>query len=350
MSIIQKILSQFIKKPNTGLLLESPAQLEKLPHHEIFAGGGEVINWHNQMPPFRYQGPSYWCTAYAGTSIGSAFEKKENGNVVLFSPIELFYRSNGSVTGNYLVNVANAMKDGFVLEKDMPTVIPDSWGVDVWKKYRDGSRATDEMRSNGKPYRTKDFAVVNTDWKSLRRALSQSPLMVAIGIGKSYWADIVPKQSQYVAYHAVVITDMVEDTNGNPLYIEIFDSLTQRSDFNGFHKLAADYEIMTALSFIDLPNDWKEKQKEAINAVSADALNHYGNKRNILAEQMAAAQFSGVIKHHPSLSALAGKQWTVLVNALVYGRYSMTDLLNHLTNIRRTGKPIFNLNKMRNQQ
>lgn len=344
-------LFDFIRKhfyqgrKGTGLELDDPALLEPLPRHELFAGGAVSKDWRPYCPPFRYQGSSYWCTGFAGTAIGSIFDKIERGGTTAFSPLELFYRAGGQVFGNYLLTTAQAMKEGYVLEKDLSTPIPTRWGTDVWKYWANRATATKEARDFGRQFRLKDHAVVKTDSASLRQALASSPLSVAIGIGRGYWDDPAPRQAAYSAYHNVVLVHMEEDGT-----YWVFDSLTATQGFTGFHKLASDYEILTALSFIDLPNDWKELQEQEVKMKYPDALSHYGKPRVLAEEQRKAQIFSMILKSHPTLQSIAGRYWTSLINALTYGDYGYQDILNHLTSIRRTGKKIFDLNKLRSDQ
>lgn len=345
---LKNLFSTLFSSPKTspedpGLLLDEPSVLAELPRHELFFGSeGAMPDWMSLHPSFRYQGSSYWCTAFAGTSIASTLERFESGKTVLFSPMELFYRSGGSPMGNYLVRTADCMKDSLVLEEDKPTPIPTRWDQAEWQKYKDVAKASPEAIEKGKTYAMKSFASVIPTKERLRAALIQSPLMLAIGIGRGYFMDIAPKQDSYSAYHAVVLLNI--DYDGS--YV-IFDSLTQKQGFNGVHKLASDYEILSALSFVDLPDDWKDVQAAVVENTSVKALDHYGKKRDIALEQKAAADLSVASKKNPSVAAFIGREFLICVNAIAYGGYSVQDLLNHFTSVRRTGKPIFDLNQIR---
>lgn len=328
----------------TGLFLDDPRILAELPQFDIFFGGDESVNtdWKSLMPSFRNQGSSMWCTAFAGVNIGAAINKKETQEEVIFSPFELFYRTGGSRFGNTLVNAAAGMRQGFVLEEDKPTPKPDHWSESTHQYYKTLAEATPEALTRGKKYAVRSFAVVPPTPAMLRRALGVSPLLLAIGIGSDYWQTPAPRQTRYGAYHANVLTNI--DKQGN---YEIFESLAGRGGFDGHHKLSNEYEILYALSFVDLPNDWLETQEKAKRKPFENALNHYNKPRNVSHEQASAQYFAILVRQHPSLTSLAGKYWTVIVNALAYGGYTVTDILNSLTNERRTGKAIFNLDEMR---
>jgi len=322
----------------TGLLFENPEDIEALPRHELFAGGGRGRDWRGHCPPFRYQGSSMWCTAFAGAAMASIFEREERGGITEFSPLELFYRSNGQLYGNYLVNVLNAMKEYVVLEADVKTPVPSSWGPSVFDEWKRKSKATDEAIAFGRQFAIKEAASVRTDNASLASALSVSPLMVAVGVGRGYFNDPAPRQTSYSAYHAVVLVHM--DPDGTK---HIFDSLTQKQGFSGHHRLAPDYEILAAFSAIDLPNDWRGVQEKAREHSYGSALSHYGKPRRLELEQLAAANLSDAARKNPTLSAMLGRQWTVCTNAVAYGGYSVQDILNHFTSIRRGKGPIFDL-------
>jgi hypothetical protein len=343
---IQNWLNSFRPIPNTGLLLDDPAKLASLPKHELFVWGGSApADWSSFCPPFRYQGSTNLCTAYAGSSIASIFESKENIKSVTFSPSELFFRSNGQLNGNYLINTANAMKAGVVPEVYVPTVIPDRWDVNTFNAMKDKSHASPQAEALSKQYAIKSAASVIPDRNSVISALGVSPLMLALGIGKGYFNTVAPRQTAYSAYHAVVLAGIDKDGN----YV-IFDSLTQHKDFDGFHKLAPDYEVLSALSFIDLPDNWQEIQDKDHTDTFSGVLNHYGFSRDLHLEQTTAQKLTDVAKLNANVQSYIGRDFLVYVNAVAYGRYSIQDILNYCYSIRRGLKLPFNLNLPRNMQ
>lgn len=330
---------------NSGLILDDLALIESLPQFEEVFGAGEPskpTHWYEHMPGFRNQGASVFCTAYAGVNIASALNHKETGVHEVFSPFELFYRTNGSVWGNTLMNAAIGMKETLVSERDVPTPMPALWNQSVHNKFRDQAKATPEQIEAGKKYAVGSAVFVSPSPTMLRRALEMSPLMLAIGLGSNYWNTPAPRRNEYGAYHAVALCGMTERGE-----YEIFESLQPRGGWDGQHSLAADYEILYALAFTDLPNDWYEKQNAKKTATFEFALMQYGKRRVLSLEQSAALKMSAELAKHSLLRPYAGKIWTVIVNALAYGGYTTTDLLNHLTSIRRGKGPIFDLNKPR---
>lgn len=329
-----------------GLILDSPIAISELPDFEILSGGSdeESGSWLSYVPRFRSQGPTRYCTAFAGTAIASMFNKKEHpqGTEATFSPAELFFRSGGSLMGNSLLNTMLAMRDTMIFESDVPTEIPDGWGQSVYNRLKKISYSSAAQKEAGKPFAIKSVSNVTPTDKWLRAALKQSPVMIAIPIGKGYSFKVAPNPTTVNDYHAVVLLHIEND--GTKV---IFDSLSFAGGFDGVHRLAPDYDILYALSSIDLPNDWYETQQKAKQYPFMHALNHYGLPRNYFAELEKANLLNVTLKSHPTLLAGAGKLWTVLINALAYGSYSIQDVLNHLTQLRRTGALIFDFNTKR---
>ncbi|MFA5185340.1 MAG: hypothetical protein WC551_02545 [Patescibacteria group bacterium] len=327
----------------TGAILDTVEAIEQAPRHELFCGGEPTTppDWKKYLPKFRNQGSSWWCTAFANTDIASAFEKKETGKSILFSPYELFYRTGGQLFGNTLLNAANGICESVVPEEYKPTPVPNTWGQAVYDKYKAEAKVSDWILEQGKKYRAKSRAVVNTDPESLIAALSVSPLSIAIPISKGYWDKVAPKTGKKVSIHNVVLTGVTDKG------WEIKDSLQGYPNFDGYHILAPDYEILFAVSFIDLPDDWQGIQAQAKQDEFKGALEHYGRRRSMRAEIDASIILTRALEINYSLKGVMGKEWTIAINAFAYGGYTLQDLLNHYTSIKRGKGKIFDLNKVK---
>lgn len=330
------------KQGPTGLVMDSAEKISSLPQFHLLFGATDqpAVDWTYFCPPFRNQGPSWWCTAYAGTSIASILEKKETGNTIFFSPMELFYRTGGLVSGNSASRTADGMKRSLVLEADVPTLVPDGWGLSYWARAMRSSKASPEELIKGEKYAIKNYVNVTPDKASLRSALSRSPLGIVIGIGSGYWKDPAPATWAYSAYHEVVLVKIEPDGR-----YKVFDSLAPRGGFDGFHHLAPDYPILHALAFMDLPDDWKGRQQDKLVLDNKFSLDHYGEKRNLADEQLMASKLNQESKEHPEIASLLGKDWLIYVNACAYGGYSVQDVVNHCFSIRRGKGPIFDFNQ-----
>lgn len=269
------------------------------------------------------------------------FEKLEHGEDRIFSPAELFFRSQGNINGNSLINTALAMRESVVLEHDTPTIIPDAWGVSIFNEMRKKSIATPDAIERGRLFRMKDLAVVDTNKSLLKAYLAKSPIFCAIGLGAGYWQDPSPQPKKYNDFHANVLLGFDQ---GKPV---VFESIAGYPNFSGIKHLSEDYEILYGIMFTDLPVDWKQIQDGLRGRDFQNALAHYGMKRDFLSELTVSRWMAEAIKKHPTLSVYFAKEWTVAINAHVYGGYSFQDLLNHYTSIRRGQGAIFNLNEKR---
>lgn len=320
--------------PNTGYVVDNEEWIQGLPRHELFAGGSTQDDWEYLAPVFRSQESTMMCTAFAGASIASILNAKETGEKVLFSPMELFTRSNGTTSGNSVQNTFQAMQSGLLLENKCPWVGPvDSFNGYNLKLMDAYASARRDLHGLSTEFAVKDLAWVNQDRASLRQALQVSPLMLIINVGNGYFNDVAPAVNSGAA-HAVVALQV--DDSGR---IRIFDSLTNRQGFNGFRWLSADFKVLYAFSFIDLPNDWQNKQ----NGVS----NRYGKPQIKWVDVQTTAMLNGMKKTNPTHASFIDSGWSVYLNALGYGGYTSTDILNHISSIRRTGKGIFDFNQLK---
>lgn len=345
MNVFTLFLERFLppKPVETGYSGDSEAWLKDLPKHETFAGGGDAIDWSRYAPAFRYQESTLMCTAFAGTAIASMLEKRETGKSLVFSPVELFTRSNGTVNGNSIQATVTAMQEAVMPESKCPWIS----GINEWdglvltllKAYAKASVGT--SLKEGKPYAVKQATFVNPDRESMRTALANSPLFAILNVGKGYFNNPAPATSSG-ALHAVVITNVANDGK-----IRIFDSLTQTADFDGFHWLSADFPILYAFGLLDLPNNWQEVQNAIKEASHPNLTLRYGNAKNAYQEGLTVKALEEAKKKNPTLAAYLVAKWDVYVNAITYGGFSLQDVLNETTSIRRGNGSLFDFNQAR---
>jgi hypothetical protein len=136
------------------------------------------------------------------------------------------------------------------------------------------------------------------------------------------------------------------DASGQVL---VFDSLTQRQGFDGFHWLAADFPILYAFGILDLPNDWQSRQDTHEKNTFPLARSRYGELQNVRAETVAATALKEARRRNPTHATFLDDLWSVYVMAVAYGRYSVQDILNHITSLRRGKGPIFDFNLKRSR-
>lgn len=356
--IKNKLIELYLKIRKPIFAGYKPDNIEYLmgqPKYEYFGSTEEKndVNWQLLAPPFRSQQTTAMCTAFAGTNIASMLNKQETGYTTLFSPFELFFRSGGNMKGNNVQNLERAMKEAIAKEDTVP------WPAEritywTWANFSRMKDYYNQKTHNqyppiieiGKPYAIKDIVGVTTDRDSLRRALKDSPLLGWVRVGPGYFNNVAPRRAgQSGPHHLVVITKVIK--NGA---VEIFDSLQPYKGFDGYHWLASDFPILGAWCVLDLPNNWQEKQIKIENKKYDNVLNHYGKPRNLEKEQVVAKNLTKTSKKNPTHSAYIGRDFLVYVNAVSYGGYSVQDILNHITMIRRSEKGIWDLNKLKNNQ
>lgn len=338
MNLFETILSFVMPTPKpTGLIVDDAFTISQMPQHDQIFGSAPVVSsrdWSSLMPTFRFQGASYWCTAFAATNVKSALIKAAGGSETLFSPLYTFYASGGTVYGNRVSSTLNLMESGTVLEVDCPTPVPDSWGYAVWEKYKNYA-VSNRAKESAKMYAVKSYANVIPERNDMKKALEKSPLIITIGIGRGYFLNPAPAQWDYSAYHALVCVKVEDDGR-----VKVFDSLEQKQGFSGFHWLAADYPILTATSVIDIPESYKP------TVVDPTTL-YFGKPRNLAAEQAAVNLLIPVSKTHPEIAGLLGHDWILSVNAMAYGGYTLTDILNQYFSIHRGLVPPFDLTEQK---
>lgn len=334
-------LFRTVTPPMTGYVTDAELWLKSLPKHEVFSGGvGIVPDWQSMAPPFRYQESTMMCTAFAGTSIASMLNRKETGQSILFSPLELYIRSNGAIDGNTVQNTANAMETAVMAESSCPWVNGISeWNPLILNLLNAYARAEDKDLSAGIPYAIKGITTVMPDIASIRAALVDSPLMLIVQVGPNYFSNPAPRVS-YGSLHAVVAVSVAADGE-----VLVFDSLEQSASFNGFHYLASDFNILNAFGFLDLPNNWKDVQQTHTDNAFAFVLSRYGKPKDAITETKVDAALKVARTKNPTCATYLDANWEVYVLAITYGGYSVQDVLNDVTNRRRGNGPIFDFNK-----
>lgn len=331
--MIDFLFKIFQKFPKTGLLPDDPNWVSSLPRHELFAGGnGQVVNWASMAPPFRYQESTTMCTAFAGCAVASMLNKRETGESVVFSPLELFTRSKGEIYGNTVQNTIQAMKSGVFPESICPWISPISeWNPLILQLLRAYAKASVRADSSpGEPFAIKSVTNIIPDRNSIYSALFDSPVILIVQVGNGYFNQPAPAVSSG-SLHAVVATGVTSDG-----FIQIFDSLTQTKTFDGFHWLSPQFNVLFAFGILDLPNDWQKIQANT---------ERYGKTVNTWAETNAEAEINLAGRKNPTHASLLAKNKKNYIMALSYGGYTIQDILNHVTSIRRTGSGIFDLSK-----
>lgn len=216
-------------------------------------------DWRQHQPTTENQGATFDCVSFSRTSVAEhlaikngvkAIEKELN-----FSDLYLAVASNTTTRGNSLVQVNDAFRhEGTVLQSECnyDQDMLDS-PFTTWGKRVDKYKATDKK---ARRYNGGNYSFVNVDRKDLMiQALAHTPLQIAVGLDYNWRSDkIVQRPKVKRVYHSVVLQHIGNDGN-----YYIFDTDSKQNKI-----LAANYPIETAMSFADLPTDWRDIQGSGI--------------------------------------------------------------------------------------
>jgi len=346
----------------------------------IFPLGGPVLDsksWRSMMPPHRWQAPYPFCVSYSFYALIYALNKAYDKREPVISPVHAFFRAGGSRSGSFIDQHAqNGVNEGFVYEEDKVTPSLEKNNLNgywpatdaAWEALRIYAlKVTNEAIAKAGQNKLKSYSVVSvTNIQATIDALDYTPLVLALPIHNNYQDAMngwTPKDNPL--WHAVVCTQRFADGSW-----EVFDSLKDSAKFDGFRRLPADYPVGFAMAFRDLPDTWKETQKTWLEQQYPNAYNQYGKPRLPLhEEQRLAFKLRALVESYPDagIRTIAGKYWTVLVNAALYGGFSYTvtgpdgleyfawrdkgsDIANCLYHFRRYGVFPLNFDRLRTEQ
>lgn len=203
------------------------------------------IDWTPYLPNFERQGNTAFCVSFARLNCAETMAKRDKLELNL-SDRHLGVVSNTTKQGNGLKAVAEAfrkkgiVKEGLFKWKSEYLINPEKY----WKEIFDTSPIPKEARR----YYGGNYSWVST--KLIKSALAHSPIQIAFGVGETYHDIIIRKPKNITSYHSVMLYHINPDGN-----YRIFDSA------DGAKKiLDKDYPIIQAMSFRDLPENWKLAQ------------------------------------------------------------------------------------------
>jgi len=297
-----------------------------------------------KLPTAEYQSWTPFCVSYASETM-IQYEWSKKGVTQDFSERWLASRSETSKRGAFVKNVLDvARKEGVILSKDCPMLNLDAYRWESWDTIMDVSFLDEQAKERGRKYSIKGYAQLPAhDRALLKSQLLDHPIGITIGLGRTfnerYRNNFLEPTDKYSVYHMMILRGW--DKND--------DWLVQDSLGLSQYTMSKDYEIGSAWIITDLPNNWKELQEIKKKMEFEIALAHYGQKRRFNDEVNGGAKLLKAFKRFKNQSVLeaAGRFWTVYINALVYGGYSTTDLVNDCYHWRRTGQHAFNLNNLR---
>lgn len=314
--------------------------------HELMSGDEEIEipkSFSIRDLGYRYQGKYPFCVAMATEKIARyVFQSDE------MSQQHLFFLGGGGASGSSFKRIFDtALNIGLVPYEEMPmpanvTKLADNW-VSKGNFKAAGVPTEDAKKIPG-------YARVLGSREQLKHDLVKyGPLLIGVYAGGTYYNDL-PSRYKNTNNHAVVLTGWDENDNW-----EINDSLGYVMSSDGYRFLGKDYDIVGAMAVTYLPDDWRQQRDEARKEQHAPfehCLNHYGKPRRLFGltgEQGVAEEMQKEFKkfNNQSVMEAAGLFWTIYINAVTYGGYTYTDVINDCYQWRRTGEHIFDFNKTR---
>lgn len=302
--------------------------------------------------PYEPQGGYPFCASFASTTMLEYLYNRD-GMGRAFSQPHLFFHAGGSKVGSTFrsnLNVAKDLLKGVIPYSKFPMPNPKIGKPEGWFE-------TMSAKAFATPFnealQLTGYARVISDQEHLKQAImAHGPILVGVSTKGGYYQGNAKRVSP-TDNHAVLLVGWT------PTQWQIFDSLWWVEKKGGYGTLDASYTFNSAYAITELPKNVKAKVEKVRSAPFEDALNHYGKPGDHEAEVRFANKMLDEFKRFNNQSVLdaAGRFWTVLINAGVYGGYSLSytkygmwqpgDLINFVYHWRRTGGYLFDLNQLR---
>ena len=341
-------------KKNFGYV-EDPFDPRDVWLDEVFGGDEQrelPTSYHVDGLVYDKQGQYPYCVSFATTSVVEYLHKKETGKSVKLSPAHLFYASEGGLNGSSLRQNLNVVKD------DNKGAIPDSafpMPPNILDKPKDWFTLYSK-KAKAVPFKDtthiKGYARVLPFKSAIKKAiLDTGPLLVGVYVSTKdgYYTGSGERKTDD-DNHVVALTGWDDDKN----VWYIHDSLRWVGANNGTGTLSQNYTFRYAYAITELPENWKQLRDESRKkdfeqtdtSPNPSVLDHYGKQRNFEKEQRVAVEMLDRFKafNNKSVTDAAGRFWTIYINAIAYGGYSYTDIINDCYHWRRTGTHLFDFN------
>jgi len=313
---------------------------------EILGGEDEPLpeSYLTQNLPYEPQGSYPYCVSFAATTMMELWYNKETkGEQHKFSQPHLFHNSKGSKTGSsFRENLNTLVKNGAVSYERLPMPDVSTGKPKDWYE-KEKERASRVPFEGAK--KVGGFVRVQSDPESLKRAVMRyGAVLVGVAAGSGDYYTGNGKRVKNIDNHAVLLVGW------DAKYWYIFDSLWWVQKNKGYGTLNRSYTFPSAYAITSLPENWKELRDEKRKGEWENVLNHYGLPANHELEVKIASELLAAVKKSPEASAVAGRFWTVLCNAIAYGGYTYTDIVNDCYHFSKTGKHIFDFNNETREQ
>lgn len=321
--------------PNTGFI-DNPFDERDVWEDEILGGvDTKDIPESYRIEGLRYQpqGSYPFCVSFAVTTMAEHWYKNEFS----FSQPHLFFHSNGGKNGSsFRANLDTAREYGMVSESLAPmperiTGKPSDWLEALGGKYK-AIPFSDAKKIGG-------YVRIKSDAESIKRAILQhGPLLVGVHAGSGDYYTGNGVRVKDTDNHAILLVGWTKT------HWVIFDSLFWVKKNSGYGTLSISYTFPSAYAMTSLPENWKQLRDEKRSNGWENVLNHYGKEGDHEKEVSTANELARLIAKNKDAQSVAGKFWLVYVNAIVYGGYTFTDIINDAYNFATKGVHIFNFN------
>jgi hypothetical protein len=236
-------------KKGMGCIIEPIKETDAI--FDFIFGGikGAPVNWKQWIPLQEKQIYIPFCVIFSRLNCAET-KARSNGEWDLnFSDRYLGVISGTTKEGNSLNAVSEAFRtQGTVAEDKCPWKSQD-WLLAPFNHWGEIFNLSD-VPADAKKYLGGNHSYVVGGFQGVKNALQLSPVQIAVGIGDNWETNgIVHPPTQILAYHAVQVY------YASDRYF-INDSCGKQ-----FKELSADYPIVQAKSFADLPDNWKELNK-----------------------------------------------------------------------------------------
>ena len=215
------------------------------------------FSWRDKMPsPLPIQGDEPACVSHAFAAY-QMFNSWQEGNKISLSPRFLYSLTGSPGYGRNFRSHTTLLRDtGDPLESSFPNQTGLSHS-----DYCNASLITSAMREEAKRYKIKNWTVITPTITNLQRAVSRSPIIIAVGGNNLDWRDwknIQPGAIDW--YHAILLTGWTKDGRW-----EIANWWKNWGD-KQYGYLSKDYPIQAAYSLEDI-SDFPDKPLEGWVAV-----------------------------------------------------------------------------------
>lgn len=321
---------------------------------EIVAGAGEPLPMSYRIDGLRFEPQGAWpfCAAFSVTTMVENAAARKTGIRYDLSQPHLFFNAGGTLAGSsFRANLDFAKNSGCLpyARFPMPEDLYDLTGFEI---VRESARKTPAAASSA----ISGYARVSTDREALKGAiLASGPVLVGVAASGGYWGDRARRPAGKPDNHACLLVGWNDDGSW-----WAFDSLQPARDFDGYHTLSSDYAFNSAYVVTELPENWKEIRDEAREAPPNNA-NYYGKPRDLERERHVASEMLTAFDSfkNQGVKDAAGRFWEMYIRAVAYGGYSISytkwgvwhagDIVNDCYMSKRTGKHIFNFDKLRSE-